>query len=241
MHALASRTPAHAHPRVRDRVRRRARATGCKSASRKKSLLSRLNPRMRCPLAKTVPRDIALFLIVIVSSEPVGKFENGAVTGAFGYMFNYCSNGVCTSKLEQALYDWMPGYKAGTLIYNQTAGDGSWTGWEVVDAVSVGASVAGKGLQIASEAARQASKVEVFAARGAPELKEIFNWGNGLPGVQEARAALDVNRMTQITNSITRTEVESIRNMYNAAAAVGRGGLVAPARAQYMNEILKKW
>jgi hypothetical protein len=54
-----------------------------------------------------------------------GKFATGAQTAAFGYLFNYCSDGKCTSKFEQAMYDYWPGYKAGTLIYNQTIGDGS--------------------------------------------------------------------------------------------------------------------
>lgn len=67
-----------------------------------------------------------------------GSFGSGAVNGAFGYLFNHCSHNTCTTKLEQMLYDWMPGYKAGTLLYNQVMGDGSWTGWEVLDAASVG-------------------------------------------------------------------------------------------------------
>ncbi len=75
-----------------------------------------------------------------------GKFGNGALAGAYGYLFNYCSSGKCTSAFEQALYDWWPGYKAGTLLYNQTSGDGSWTGWEVLDAASIGLGAAGKGI-----------------------------------------------------------------------------------------------
>ncbi|RYH15824.1 MAG: hypothetical protein EON54_28525, partial [Alcaligenaceae bacterium] len=46
-----------------------------------------------------------------------GKFDNGAQTAAFGYLFNYCSHGNCTSAFEQAMYDYWPGYKAGTLLY----------------------------------------------------------------------------------------------------------------------------
>jgi hypothetical protein len=72
-----------------------------------------------------------------------GEFANGALSAAFEYLYNYCSAGSCTSGFEPAMYDYWPGYKAGTLAYNQTFGDGSWTGWEVVDAVSVGAGVAG--------------------------------------------------------------------------------------------------
>jgi RHS repeat-associated protein len=48
-----------------------------------------------------------------------GKFANGAVTGAFGYLFNYCSHdGVCTTNLEQTLYDFAPGYKLGNCAFN---------------------------------------------------------------------------------------------------------------------------
>ncbi|WP_127995679.1 RHS repeat-associated core domain-containing protein [Piscinibacter defluvii] len=77
-----------------------------------------------------------------------GKFINGAGQAAFVYLFNYCSSGKCTTEFEQFMYDWWPGYKAGTLLYNQTMGDGSWTGWEVLDAGSVGLGVAAKGVSL---------------------------------------------------------------------------------------------
>lgn len=37
--------------------------------------------------------EFALFLVAIVSGVPVGKFENGAVTAAFGYLFNQAMSG----------------------------------------------------------------------------------------------------------------------------------------------------
>ena len=77
-----------------------------------------------------------------------GEFANGAKTGAFSYLFNYCSNRVGTSKLEQRMFDWRPCYKAFTLSYSHTLGDGSWTSWEVVDALSVGAGAFSKGLSV---------------------------------------------------------------------------------------------
>ena len=56
-----------------------------------------------------------------------GKFGNGAVTGAFGYLFNYCSHdGNCTTKLEQALWDYMPGYQVGTRIKNGDCTGADW-------------------------------------------------------------------------------------------------------------------
>jgi len=45
----------------------------------------------------------------------------------------------------------------------------------------------------AAEIGRLAAKAEVFATRTAPELKGIFQWGNGLEGVEKAQAALDAN------------------------------------------------
>ena len=39
------------------------------------------------------------------------------------------------------------GISPGTLLYNQTMGDDSWTDWEVLDAASVGAGFAARGLK----------------------------------------------------------------------------------------------
>jgi hypothetical protein len=75
-----------------------------------------------------------------------GDTRQGALTGAFAYLFNECAHGNCTTKLEQTLYDWWPGYKAGTLLRSLTVGDGSWTAWELLDAASIGTGVAAKGL-----------------------------------------------------------------------------------------------
>jgi len=97
------------------------------------------------PIAKGIAASVAGGVGSMIAG---GKFENGAVTAAYGYLFNYCSSGKCTNAFEQAMYDYWPGYKAGTLLYNQTMGDGSWTGFEVVDAAFVGAGIAGKVLQV---------------------------------------------------------------------------------------------
>ena len=105
-------------------------------------------PCRQQPVTNDIARGVAASVAGGVGSVIAGgKFKNGAVTAVYAYLFNYCSSGKCTSALEQTMYDFWPGYKAGTLLYNQTMGDGSWTGWEVVDAVSVGSGVAGKGLQ----------------------------------------------------------------------------------------------
>jgi hypothetical protein len=39
---------------------------------------------------------------------------------------------------------------------------------------------------------------------------------------------------------VSKAEIETVRNFYNAAAATGRGGPVAPERAQYMTDILNR-
>jgi hypothetical protein len=98
---------------------------------------------------KSGPAQFAITTVVGGTASVIGggKFANGAAQAGFGYLFNYCSSGKCTTKFEQFMYDWWLGYKAGTLLYNQTMGDGSWTGWEVLDAASVGAGVVGRGLQ----------------------------------------------------------------------------------------------
>lgn len=88
---------------------------------------------------------------------------------------------------------------------------------------------------------REALKSEVFALRKAPELKQIFRWGDGLEGVQTARGALDAATLARVQASMSRAEVEAVRNLYNAAAAAGRGGAVAPERAAYIAQILKQW
>ncbi len=90
------------------------------------------------------------------------------------------------------------------------------------------------------DGARQIAAAQMYAARKAPELKKIFGWGNGLEGVENARKALDATAMERIQGSMTRREVEVARDVYKNATG-SRGGAVAPARAAYMEEILKRW
>ena len=94
---------------------------------------------------------------------------------------------------------------------------------------------------VAANGAREIAKTEVFAARTAPELKQIYGWGNGEAGVKAAMEALDAMAMARIQGGVTKAEVEAARNLYKEAAAAGRGGVVAPARAAYMENILKLW
>lgn len=77
-----------------------------------------------------------------------GKFANGAITGSFGHLFNYCQHGNCDSELEQQIYDWWPGYKFGTGLYN-VANGGEMTGWEMVDGASIGLGATGRGINAA--------------------------------------------------------------------------------------------
>ncbi|GKT26111.1 RHS repeat-associated core domain-containing protein [Acidovorax sp. SUPP3334] len=90
-------------------------------------------------------------------------------------------------------------------------------------------------------ASREALKADMFAMRAAPELKAILNWGRDIPGIQAARSSLDAMKMQGIQSSMTRAEIETIRDFYRAAAANGRGGAVAPERAAYMEQILQLW
>jgi RHS repeat-associated protein len=96
-------------------------------------------------------------------------------------------------------------------------------------------------LLAAARLTRESAKAEVFATRTAPELKEIFGWGNGAPGVKAAKEALDSSVVSKIQNNISRAEVESIRDFYRANEELGRGGPVAPQRAEYIEAILELW
>lgn len=84
--------------------------------------------------------------------------------GNVQYLFNECGSGKCSSKFEQTMYDWWPGYKAVTLLYNKTMGDGSWTVWELLDAASVGMGAAAKGLQLLKGVAPTATAASELSA-----------------------------------------------------------------------------
>jgi hypothetical protein len=135
-----------------------------------------------------------------------GDFANGAVTAAYGYLFNHCSHGGCTTKLEQALYDWWPGYKAGTLLYNQTLGDGSWTGWEMLDAASVGTLGAGRALQ-GLQAFRAGSGASIEFGGNANQASHTFRHIDAIGVPRDAVTAAiraDVPAL-QVGQGVTRT------------------------------------
>jgi hypothetical protein len=78
-----------------------------------------------------------------------GKFENGAVTGAFGYLFNYCSSGgKCTTAFEQAMHDWWPGYKLGTCVSNGDCSGGQYAIAAGAAAFDVALGVQSKGIAV---------------------------------------------------------------------------------------------
>jgi RHS repeat-associated protein len=73
------------------------------------------------------------------------------------------------------------------------------------------ATSAGEGVMVFSGmrlAVREVAKSQFFSLGKAPELREIFGWGKDLKGVVEARAALTVEKATEITKTIGRTGVE---------------------------------
>ncbi|MBY0578934.1 MAG: RHS repeat-associated core domain-containing protein [Burkholderiales bacterium] len=88
-----------------------------------------------------------------------GKFANGAETAAFGYLFNYCSTaGACTSKLEQALYDYWPGYKLGTCLNDGGCTAAQWGMSAGDSAIGIVGGVEGKGAKFAAQLEVQLSK-----------------------------------------------------------------------------------
>jgi len=154
-----------------------------------------------------------------------GKFANGAATAAFGYLFNHCSHGGCTTKLEQVLYDWWPGYKAGTLIYNQTMGDGSWTGWEVLDAASVGVGVAARGLQ-ALRAGAAFADVGIEFGANANQVSHAFRHIDAIGLSRDA-----------ITTAI-RADVPALQVGQGVTRTVTVNGIDLTYRAHRVNETL---
>lgn len=86
----------------------------------------------------------------VASKLAGGSYQDGAITASFDYLFNECAHGVCTSKLEQALYDWWPGYKFGTGIYNSLTG-GSFQLSEGIDGTFAVVGIAGKGVGLVGQ------------------------------------------------------------------------------------------
>lgn len=106
--------------------------------------------------------------------------------------------------MTQTLYDWWPGYKFGTLIYNTTFGDGDWTAWEVLDATSVLGLGAGRGIQVfqrwrlARESARRvadaSNKISDWLGPGARAVKNDADDLVLLSKDGTRRVRFDVNR-----------------------------------------------
>jgi RHS repeat-associated protein len=97
MHALAPIAPAHALPRVRSSAQERLRApgrswpsaTGCKTASKKKSSFSRSRTHARCAPAQTVPKESALFPVASISGALVLRFPGQYADSETGLFYNY--------------------------------------------------------------------------------------------------------------------------------------------------------
>jgi hypothetical protein len=107
------------------------------------------------------------------------------------------------------MYDYWPGYKAGTLLYNQTMGDGSWTGWEVLDATSVGTLVAGKGLQLLQGLRAGAVGIEfgVNANQVSHAFRHIDSLGLARDGVASAIRTDMATTSLQVGQGVTRNVV----------------------------------
>ncbi len=127
-----------------------------------------------------------------------GKFANGAATGAFGYLFNYCSHdGNCTTKLEKALWDWMPGYKFGTCLSvgDCTAADWARATGDVAIGVVGGVEVKGAGWALGAfkSEAKWAAQME---SRGwtAAQISEALQLGESVPAVNMVNKANEAMR-----------------------------------------------
>ncbi|MGA6136394.1 RHS repeat domain-containing protein [Acinetobacter dispersus] len=71
-----------------------------------------------------------------------------------------CIGGTCSSGFEQGMYDWWPGYKFGTGLYNSwNSGYLNFSIWEGLDAFSVMSFGGARGLQYADDAAETAKNV----------------------------------------------------------------------------------
>ena len=116
--------------------------------------------------------------------------------------------------------------------------------WQITAAtmlIPVGGITAALGGRTTIEVSRAALVARVFDNRTAPQLKKIFGWGVGATGVKAALATLDRAAIDRIKAQSCKNEVQAIRDMYLKAAAEGRGGDVAPMRADLMQKILDNW
>jgi RHS repeat-associated protein len=102
-----------------------------------------------------------------VSKLTGGKFANGAMTGAFQYLFNYCTNqGKCTTELEQLFYDWWPGYRIGTCISNGGCTSWQWAGATTDTALAVIVPGEGKAVGLVEHHMLPREFAEIFEAAG---------------------------------------------------------------------------
>ena len=113
-----------------------------------------------------------------------GSFRDGAVTGAFGYLFNSCLHGSCDTGIEQFMYDWWPGYKFGTCIENGACSAGEWAG----ASADVVLSIAGGGA--ATEFGAAVTGVRKIYKQGIGEITEL--------GINMVRAGADVETVTRM-------------------------------------------
>ena len=105
--------------------------------------------------------------------------------------------GQCTSKLEQALYDWWPGYKFGTGLYN-----GEFTAAEIADGVlSLGGGAFAKGGQVIS---RWFSAVVGAEQLAITDVSKVLVNAEGRGGIAAAERLFDaLPRVGNVTASET--------------------------------------
>lgn len=101
-------------------------------------------------------------------------------SGIVQYLYNECGHGGCTTKLEQALYDYWPGYKLGTCVNNGDCTAGQWTMASVETAIDIAAGGAGQEFKAAIAGVREIYKagikdlgafgMDLVRAGGGPEM-----------------------------------------------------------------------
>ncbi|MDD4928801.1 MAG: hypothetical protein PHP85_05935 [Gallionella sp.] len=105
-----------------------------------------------------------------------GKFSSGARNGAFSYLFNECAHGVCSTALEQGMYDYWPGYKYGTCLSNGGCTAGELVGTSADMAIGIVGGVEGKGAGVAAAAANDV--YHLFGRGGEVPARLIEKFGS---------------------------------------------------------------
>ncbi len=152
-----------------------------------------------------------------------GKFANGAITGAFGYLYNRCMHGPSCWQEVQAQV---------AQVWSETAITGSKTGLSILGFVVVPEATVVKPLM-----------PEMLSVPMATQQvgKEIIQWGSGPGGALKAVEAMTPERARAILQQVDIVDVRRIRDWYAQVAqftkSVGNNVSTPAARAELMRRI----